>query len=222
MPPRKLYLENVRVGDEIPAMAKAPVERVQLARYAGATLDFNPAHVDEAWAKGAGMPSVYAPSPLGMGFLGQLVTDWARGARIQKFNVKFIKLIWPGDTLVCKGRVSDRYGQEGRYFIELDVWAENQKGELVLKGTATLQVYYSPEDENRQRQGQPPVQVNVPRESLHAQPAPEPPAKAAKASKPGKPAKAHKPAKAPKRPARKPAPKKAAKASKPAKKKGKK
>lgn len=212
MPPRKLYLENVRVGDEIPAMAKAPVDRVQLARYSGATLDFNPAHIDEPWARSVGMPSVFAPSPLGMGFLGQLITDWARGARIHKFSVKFIKLIWPGDTVVCKGRVSDRHGENGKYFVELDVWAENQKGELVLRGNASLQVYYSPEDENRQRQGQPPVMVTVPREGLHAppeeqkKPAPPPkkatkPAKAARPAKPkaSKPAKKVKPAKAKKK-----------------------
>ncbi len=218
MPPRKLYLENVRVGDEIPAMAKAPVDRVQLARYSGATLDFNPAHIDDPWARSVGMPSVFAPSPLGMGFLGQLITDWARGARITKFSVKFIKLIWPGDTVVCKGRVSDRHGEGGKYFVELDVWAENQKGELVLRGNATLQVFYSPEDENRQRQGQPPVVVNVPREGLHA--VTEEPAKKGKGKKgkPAKPAKKSKPAKKakPAKAAKKPKP---AKKAKPAKKK---
>jgi acyl dehydratase len=182
MPPRKLYFENVRVGDEIPAMAKSPVDRVQLARYAGATGDFNPLHVDESYAKTLGMPSVYAPSPLGQGFLGQLITDWARGAQIKKFTTKFIRLIWPGDTLVCKGRVSDRHGEAGRYHIELDVWAENQKGELVLKGQATLQVFYSSEDENRQKQGQAPVVVNVPRESILVPV--EPPKKFKPAAKP--------------------------------------
>ncbi|MBX7113783.1 MAG: MaoC family dehydratase N-terminal domain-containing protein [Myxococcaceae bacterium] len=165
---RKLFFENIHVGDEIPAMAKAPVDRVQLARYAGATGDFNPIHVDEVHARGLGMPSVYAPSPLGMGFLGQLISDWARGALLRKFGVKFIKIIWPGDTLVCKGRVSDRFGQDGKYFIDLDVWAENQKGELVLKGLATLQVFYSSEDETRFKTGQPPIVVNVPRESIVA------------------------------------------------------
>lgn len=115
------------------------------------------------------MPSVYAPSPLGMGFLGQLISDWARGALLRKFGVKFIKIIWPGDTLVCKGRVSDRFGQDGKYYVELDVWAENQKGELVLKGVATLQVFYSGEDETRFKTGQPPIVVNVPRESILVQ-----------------------------------------------------
>jgi acyl dehydratase len=216
MPPRKLYFENVRVGDEIPAMAKSPVDRVQLARYAGATGDFNPLHVDEAYAKSLGMPSVYAPSPLGQGFLGQLITDWARGAQIKRFTTKFIRLIWPGDTLVCKGRVSDRHGEAGRYHIELDVWAENQKGELVLKGTATLQVFYSSEDENRQKAGQAPVVVNVPRESILVPV--EPPKKAGKPGKPSKPAKSKPAAKAKAKPKPKPKPKAKAK-PKPAKKK---
>lgn len=182
MPPRKLYFENVRVGDEIPAMAKSPVDRVQLAKHAGATGDFNPIHVDELYARGVGLPSVYAPSLLGMGFLGQLITDWARGAQLKKFNNRFIKMLWPGDTLVCKGRVADREGHAGKYFIDLDVWAENQKGELVLRGGATLQVFYSAEDESRARNGQPPVVVEVPRESA-GKPSPE----GAKAKPGGKP-----------------------------------
>ncbi|HZJ53262.1 MAG TPA: acyl dehydratase, partial [Myxococcaceae bacterium] len=53
-----------------------------------------------------------------------------------------------------------------RYFAELDLWAENQKGELVLRGGAQIQLFLSLEDENRQRSGQPPVVVPAPRESI--------------------------------------------------------
>lgn len=166
MPPRKLYFENIRIGDELPAMAKTPIDRVQLARYAGATGDFNPVHVDEVAARAAGMPSVVAPNTIGMGFLSQLVGDWARGAQVKRLSCRFSRMLWPGDTLVCKGRVADRHGQEGRYFLELDVWAENQKGELAIRGNVTLKVFFSVEDENRFRMGQPPLIVNVPRESI--------------------------------------------------------
>ena len=144
MASRKLYFEAVRVGEELPALTKTPVDRVQLARYAGASGDFNPVHVDETYAKSLGMPSVYAPGMLIMGFLGQLVSDWARGAQLRRYSVKFSKIIWPGDTVVCKGRVTERWGDEGRYFAELDVWAENQKGELVLRGHATCELYEAP------------------------------------------------------------------------------
>ena len=177
MAARRLYFEGVHVGDELPALAKAPVDRVQLARYAGASGDFNPVHVDEVYARGIGMPSVYAPGMLVMGFLGQLVSDWARGAQLRKYSVRFIKMVWPGDTVVCKGRVIDRFGDSGRYYADLELWAENQKGELVMKGSSQVQLFYSMEDENRQRAGQAPIVVNVPRQSLIAQtpsPAPTP------------------------------------------------
>ncbi len=180
MPTRRLYFEGVHVGDELPALAKAPVDRVQLSRYAGASGDFNPVHVDEVYARGIGMPSVYAPGMLVMGFLGQLVSDWARGAQLRKYGVRFIKMVWPGDTVVCKGRVTDRAGEEGRYYAELELWAENQKGELVMKGQSQIQLFYSLEDETRQRAGQPPIVVNVPRQSLITHPPPPPPVAAPK------------------------------------------
>jgi len=183
MPARKLYFEAVRVGEELPAVAKAPIDRVQLSRYAGASGDFNPMHVDETYAKTMGMPSVYAPGMLVMGFLGQLLSDWGRGAQLRRYSVRFIKIVWPSDTVVCKGRVMDRWGQDGRYYSEIDLWAENQKGELVIRGQATVQMFYSLEDENRQRAGQSPIVVNVPRESLIQQvaqpPEAPPPPKAA-------------------------------------------
>ncbi len=166
MPARKLYFEGLRVGDELPALAKAPIDRVQLSRYAGASGDFNPVHVDEVYAKSVGMPSVYAPGMLVMGMLGQLISDWARGGQLRRYHVRFIKMVWPGDTIVCKGRVSDRHGEGGRYFVDVELWAENQRGELVMKGNSTIQLFYSLEDENRQRSGQAPIVVDVPRESL--------------------------------------------------------
>ena len=166
MPARKLYFEGIRVGDELPALAKAPIDRVQLSRYAGASGDFNPVHVDEVYAKSVGMPSVYAPGMLVMGMLGQLISDWSRGGQLRRYHVRFIKMVWPGDTIVCKGRVSDRHGEGGRYFVDVELWAENQRGELVMKGNSTIQLFYSLEDENRQRSGQAPIVVEVPRESL--------------------------------------------------------
>ncbi|PTL76117.1 MaoC family dehydratase [Vitiosangium sp. GDMCC 1.1324] len=166
MPARKLYFEGIRVGDELPALAKAPIDRVQLSRYAGASGDFNPVHVDEVYAKSVGMPSVYAPGMLVMGMLSQLISDWARGGQLRRYHVRFIKMVWPGDTVVCKGRVSDRHGEGGRYFVDVELWAENQRGELVMKGNSTIQLFYSLEDENRQRAGQSPIVVEVPRESL--------------------------------------------------------
>src|SRR5512138_250334 len=158
--PRQLYFEAVKLGDELPPLVKPPVDRLQIARYAAAAQDWNPLYIDEPFAKNAGFPSALAPGMIALGFLAALAADWVRGARLRKFGARFVKIIWPGDVLTARGRVVDRRFEEGgRYAIDVEVWAENQRGELAVRGTATFQLYYSADDEARQRQGQPPLVV---------------------------------------------------------------
>ena len=102
---RQLYFEAVKVGDELPPLVKPPVDRSQVARFAGATGDYGPLHVDEPFARNAGFPSVLVPGMLAMGFLGELVTDWLRGARVRRFGARFVKIVWPGDVVTVRGRV---------------------------------------------------------------------------------------------------------------------
>lgn len=157
---RQLYFEAVKVGDELPPLVKPPVDRLQIARYVGAAHDWNPLYVDEPHARNAGFPSSLAPGMLAMGFLSELAVDWVRGARLRRFQARFVKIVWPGDVITARGRVADRRFEEGgRYVVDVEVWAENQRGELVVRGTATFQLFYSAEDESRQRQGQPPLVV---------------------------------------------------------------
>jgi acyl dehydratase len=157
---RQLYFEAVKVGDELPPLVKPPVDRLQIARYVAAAQDWNPLYIDEPHAKNAGFPSALAPGMIAMGFLGELASEWVRGARMKRFQARFVKIVWPGDVLTARGRVMDRRFEEGgRYAMDLEVWAENQRGELVVKGIATFQLFYSAEDEARQRQGQGPLVV---------------------------------------------------------------
>jgi acyl dehydratase len=157
---RQLYFEAVKVGDELPPLVKPPVDRLQIARWVGAAQDWNPLFIDEPHARQAGFPSALVPWMIAMGFLAELGTDWVRGARLKKFGARFVKIVWPGDVLTARGRVSDRRFEEGgRYAVDLELWAENQRGELVVRGLATFQLYYSAEDEARQRAGQPPLVV---------------------------------------------------------------
>src|SRR5512138_498654 len=157
---RQLYFEAVKVGDELRPLVKPPVDRLQIARYVGAAQDWNPLHIDEPHAKNAGFPSALAPGMIAMGFLAELAVDWVRGARLRRFSARFVKIVWPGDVLTARGRVVDRrFEENGRYAAEIEVWAENQRGELVVRGSATFQLYYSADDEARQRQGQGPLVV---------------------------------------------------------------
>jgi len=158
---RQLYFEAVKTGDELPPLVKPPVDRLQIARWVGAAQDFNPLFIDEPHARQAGFPSALVPWMIAMGFLAELGTDWVRGARLRRFNARFVKIVWPGDVLTARGRVADRRFEEGgRYAVDLELWAENQRGELVVRGLATFQLYYSAEDEARERAGQPPLVVS--------------------------------------------------------------
>jgi acyl dehydratase len=215
---------------------KPPVDRLQIARYVAAGQDWNPLYIDEPHAKNAGFPSALAPGMIAMGFLGELAVDWVRGARLRRFHARFVKIVWPGDVLTARGRVVDRRFEEGgHYSVEIELWAENQRGELVVRGAASFQLYYNAEDETRQRTGQPPLVVTREEEEARlaklsrAQPprpaaapvgralapprpiAPPPgrqpgPASAPAAARPGAPARPSAPAKAPAARAR-PAPK---------------
>jgi acyl dehydratase len=157
---RQLYFEAVKVGDELPPLVKPPVDRSQIARFAGATGDYGPLHVDEPFARNAGFPSVLVPGMLTTGFLAELASDWLRGARIRRFSVRFVKIVWPGDVVTVRGRVVDRrFESGGKYAADIEVWGENQRGELVVRGAVTAQLFYSAEDETRQRNGQPPLHV---------------------------------------------------------------
>ncbi|MFL5298780.1 MAG: MaoC/PaaZ C-terminal domain-containing protein [Anaeromyxobacteraceae bacterium] len=179
---RQLYFEAVKVGDELPPLVKPPFDRIQIARYAGAAQDFSPLYVDEQYARNSGFPSVLVPAVAAMGFLAELVVDWLRGARLRRFQARFVKIVWPGDVLTCRGRVVERrFEPNGAYAVDIELWSENQRGELAVRGLVTAQLYYSAEDEQRQRQGQAPIVVTPQEEEARlaklsrAQPAKAPP-----------------------------------------------
>src|SRR5512132_4248282 len=128
---RQLYFEAVKVGDELPPLVKPPVDRLQISRYMGAAQDWSPLYVDEPYARNAGFPSVLVPGMVAMGVLAELVADWLRGARIRRFQARFVKIVWPGDVLTCRGRVTERrFEPSGAYAVDMELWAENQRGEL--------------------------------------------------------------------------------------------
>ena len=134
----KVYFDDVKVGDELPALVKGPIQQIQLTRYAGASGDFNPIHQDDEFAKAAGMGGVFAHGMLSMGFVAQAVTDWAGAGSVRKIGVRFAAIVRLKDTVTCRGRVVGTSQKDGVNLVELDIWAENQKGEKVVTGKATV------------------------------------------------------------------------------------
>src|SRR5205823_3242354 len=62
-----------------------------------------------------------------------------------KLSARFVKIVWPGDELTCHGRVAELRKERGACYADVELWAENQKGELVLRGQATCELYESPQ-----------------------------------------------------------------------------
>jgi acyl dehydratase len=134
----KVYFDDVKVGNELPPLVKGPIQQIQLTRYAGASGDFNPIHQDEEFAKAAGMGGVFAHGMLSMGFVAQAVTDWAGAGRVRKIGVRFAALVRLKDVVTCRGRVLATSQKDGVGVVELEIWADNQKGEKVITGKASV------------------------------------------------------------------------------------
>src|SRR2546422_4227723 len=134
----KVYFDDVKVGDELPPLVKGPIQQIQLTRYAGASGDFNPIHQDDEFAKTAGMGGVFAHGMLSMGFVAQALTDWAGAGRVKKLGVRFAALVRLKDVVTCRGRVVSRSAKDDVPLVGLGVSAENQRGEKVVSGRATI------------------------------------------------------------------------------------
>ncbi|WP_372671278.1 MaoC family dehydratase [Amycolatopsis kentuckyensis] len=81
----------MNIGDELPTI-EVRVTRDQLVRYAGASLDFNPIHWNEAFAKEVGLPDVIAHGMLTMALAGRVVTDWLGDpARLIDLSARFTR-----------------------------------------------------------------------------------------------------------------------------------
>ena len=127
--------DTVQVGDELPALDFAPINRTTLALFAGASGDHNPIHIDTDFARQAGMPDVFAHGMLGMAWVGRLVTGWAPQAQLREFNVRFAGITHLGNAVRCTGRVAEKLdGQR----VRIAVQSANQFGQLKIAGDAIV------------------------------------------------------------------------------------
>ena len=129
---------NVEVGAKQSKVVADGLFRTQIVQYAGASGDFNPLHTDEVFTtKIAGYPSVFAHGMLTMGLTGTLLTDVVGNGTLRTFGVRFRSQVWPGDTLTATATITEVTKQDNETVVALDVETVNQKGEVVVTGTAT-------------------------------------------------------------------------------------
>lgn len=136
-----LRASEVAVGDRHEAVVVDDLTRTQLVQYAGASGDYNPLHTDEVFAtKVAGYPTVFAHGMLSMAMTGRMLTDWVGDGRLTKFGVRFVKQVWPGDTLTATATVDAIREADGMTVADLTVATTNQDGDAVITGTATARL----------------------------------------------------------------------------------
>ena len=134
----QLYYENIAVGSEISPLVKQPTTR-QLVMWAGASGDYYQIHYDKDFAQSQGLPGVIVHGQLVCNFLSQLLTDWIgeRGT-LRKLTCNYKGMSFPGETLICKGKVIKQYVEDGEHCVQCSLWVENARGEKTVTGTAVV------------------------------------------------------------------------------------
>jgi acyl dehydratase len=136
--PAAVYYEDIEVGSEIPALVKYPTT-MQLVKFAGASGDYYQIHYDKDFALANGLPGVIVHGWLTLSFLGQMVTDWlGGGGTLLKLDGSYKGMNNVHEEIFCYGTVKRKNEEDGKYYVQLDIWAENPAGDKTVTGSATV------------------------------------------------------------------------------------
>src|SRR5437667_10863901 len=109
--------ESINSGQALPSLTKH-VTVEQIRQYAEASGDRNPIHVDETFARSAGLPGVIAHGMLTMAFANQMLTDWLGDRSLLKnIQGRFAGMVLPGDHVTRSGGVASKDDQTRRGVI---------------------------------------------------------------------------------------------------------
>ncbi|MBN3853738.1 MaoC family dehydratase [Paraburkholderia sp. Ac-20340] len=131
---------TIQVGDTLPPLTLAPVNRTTLALFAGASNDHNPIHIDIDYARKARMPDVFAHGMLSMAWLGRLLTQWVDQRKLREFGVRFTGITHLGHEITCTGKVVEKFEKDGERLLRLEIQTANQYGEVKVAGDALVAI----------------------------------------------------------------------------------
>jgi acyl dehydratase len=133
-----ISLATIHVGDLLPALSLAPINRTTLALFAGASGDHNAIHIDTDYARKAGMPDVFAHGMLSMAYLGRLLTQWVDQRQLREFGVRFLGITHLGNQITCTGKVVEKFEVDGEQRIRLEIQTASQYGDIKILGDAVI------------------------------------------------------------------------------------
>jgi 3-hydroxybutyryl-CoA dehydratase len=129
-------IEELRVGDS--AQFSKTVTETDVYLYAGITGDFNPAHIDEEYAKKTYFETRIAHGLLSAGFISTVLGNRlpGPGTIYLRQELTFLGAVKIGDTITARVEITEIDTLKGR--VRLLTTCDNQEGKRVLTGEAVV------------------------------------------------------------------------------------
>ncbi len=129
-------IDQLKVG-QADSLAKT-VSESDIYLYAGITGDFNPVHINEAYAAGTFFKKRIAHGTLSAGFISAVIGTRlpGTGTIYASQSLKFLAPVYVGDTITARVEVIEIDVEKRR--VKLKTTCTNQDGVLVLDGEALV------------------------------------------------------------------------------------
>ncbi|MBF7083675.1 MaoC family dehydratase [Desulfallas sp. Bu1-1] len=131
----------MNVGQQINPVSKR-ITQEKINKYARASGDFNPLHLDEEFARKTMFKGTIAHGLLSVAYISEMMTnwlgdDWLEGGELE---VTFLLPVRPGDVITAGGRVIECVRTGSATKVVCEVYCKNQRDEMVIKGTTSCLV----------------------------------------------------------------------------------
>ena len=88
-----------------------------------------------------GMPGPYDNGPQRCGMLGTVATNWmGDNGFVRKLSARLKMPVIFGDCNYFKGKVAGKRKENGMALVDLELWGENQFGQVTIKGSAVVEL----------------------------------------------------------------------------------
>ncbi|HKH19207.1 MAG TPA: MaoC/PaaZ C-terminal domain-containing protein [Solirubrobacteraceae bacterium] len=124
----------MEAGEQLPELKVTP-DRYLTVRYAGASGDFNPIHIDEEFARSVGLPGRILHGLWTMAQVARAQTEAAGGPeRLKRLSVQFRGMGVPEQEVVVTSKVREVSGQ----VAVIDAEARQGETRIVRRGEAEV------------------------------------------------------------------------------------
>jgi acyl dehydratase len=129
-------MAELEQGGQIPQVSITP-DKYLTARYAGASGDFNPIHIDEEFARAVGLPGRILHGLWTMAQVARAQTEAAGGpSHLKRLSVQFRGMGLPEQEIVVSGTVRELDDQHAL----IDALAEQGGKQIIRNAEAELEL----------------------------------------------------------------------------------